>query len=455
MHATARKTGEVTLHAALVGAFVLLILSFFASSAYSFYVSAGVGEASQQIAHNASPSVLRLTSARTELRRLESAVHQLLGRQSSSPSEDRELEALQAKLEAELAAYRSLPLDSGEEVLAEQIEQRRRELRDAITQTLALSTKDREGARGVAETRITPVVDALDEAMKSAAEVNAQNAKAQAERINELRQKGKRTELLLDVLSAVFGLVLLVVLLRILTRYTRLLRAQTEELEARAGELNDFSGRVAHDIRGPLASLSLALQMAEQSAQDDSTRDLVARGLRSLQRATGIIDTLYEFARSGAKPEPGSRCDAWAVLGTLLEELAPAAKDAKVELSLDARTDARMACSDGVLTSIAGNLARNAIKYIGEGETRRVTLRLTEAGERLRLEVEDTGPGIPEALRPVLFEPHARAPGTKQPGLGLGLATVKRLVTAHGGEVSVVESAPGKGTCFRVELPKA
>jgi signal transduction histidine kinase len=454
MNAPARKTGEATLHAALVGAFVLLILSFFASSAYSFYVSAGVGEASQQIAQNASPSVLRLTSARTELRRLESAVHQLLGRQSFNPSEDGELAALQAKLEAELAAYRGLPLDSGEEVLAQQIEARRLELRDAISQTLALSRSDREGARGVAETRITPVVDALDEAMKSAAEVNAQNAKAQAERIDELRQKGKRTELLLDVLSAVFGLVLLVVLLRILRRYTRLLHAQTEELEARAGELNDFSGRVAHDIRGPLASLSLALQMAEQSAQDDSTRDLVARGLRSLQRATGIIDTLYEFARSGAKPEPGAQCDAWAVLGTLLEELAPAAKDAKVELSLDARTDARMACSDGVLTSIAGNLARNAIKYIGEGETRRVTLRLTEAGERLRLEVEDTGPGIPEALRPVLFEPHARAPGTKQPGLGLGLATVKRLVTAHGGEVSV-ESAPGKGTCFRVELPKA
>jgi two-component system sensor histidine kinase QseC len=68
------------------------------------------------------------------------------------------------------------------------------------------------------------------------------------------------------------------------------------------------------------------------------------------------------------------------------------------------------------------------------------------------MEVADSGPGIPRALRERIFEPFFRAPGTSAPGTGIGLATVQRIVTAHGGTI-VLESVEGEGTRVRVQLP--
>jgi signal transduction histidine kinase len=82
---------------------------------------------------------------------------------------------------------------------------------------------------------------------------------------------------------------------------------------------------------------------------------------------------------------------------------------------------------------------------------RQVSVRISESGARWRLEVQDTGPGIPPGQEQRIFEPHVqldRVPG----GIGLGLATVDRLVKAHGGTLGVV-SPPGSGALFWVELP--
>jgi signal transduction histidine kinase len=90
---------------------------------------------------------------------------------------------------------------------------------------------------------------------------------------------------------------------------------------------------------------------------------------------------------------------------------------------------------------------------MGNSEVRRVTVRVEESGTQCRVAVEDTGPGIPPDMKSILFEPYVRANST-QPGIGLGLATVKRLAEAHGGRVGV-EAAPGSGSTFWFELPKA
>jgi signal transduction histidine kinase len=71
----------------------------------------------------------------------------------------------------------------------------------------------------------------------------------------------------------------------------------------------------------------------------------------------------------------------------------------------------------------------------------------------VRLEVEDTGPGIPEGFEDAIFEPYVRAPGVAQPGLGLGLATVKRYAVAHGGAVGARRTEHGSLVWF--ELPRA
>jgi signal transduction histidine kinase len=115
-----------------------------------------------------------------------------------------------------------------------------------------------------------------------------------------------------------------------------------------------------------------------------------------------------------------------------------------------------VACDPSMLAVMLSNLVRNAIKYMGEGDEgdRRITLRGHPRGTSMRLEVEDTGPGIPPGTEATVFEPFVRlssgAAGAS--GVGLGLATVKRLVEAHGGRVGVT-ARPGGGCRFWFTLP--
>src|SRR5205807_6022914 len=103
-----------------------------------------------------------------------------------------------------------------------------------------------------------------------------------------------------------------------------------------------------------------------------------------------------------------------------------------IQLRFDDMPDCAVACSPGVLLSLLGNLLRNGLKYLGNAEVREVSLRVRPRRGRVLFEVEDTGPGIPPALGQRIFEPYFRGPNTGAPGIGLGLATVKRLVEAHG-----------------------
>ena len=102
------------------------------------------------------------------------------------------------------------------------------------------------------------------------------------------------------------------------------------------------------------------------------------------------------------------------------------------------------------------NLISNAITYMGEAAVRRVEIRGLNLGPMMGIEVRDTGPGVPPALREQIFNPYVGVPafgGSGEVGLGLGLSTVRRLVDAHGGSVGV-EANPEGGSLFWVHLPK-
>lgn len=115
---------------------------------------------------------------------------------------------------------------------------------------------------------------------------------------------------------------------------------------------------------------------------------------------------------------------------------------------------AAVACSPGVLMSMIPNLVENAIKYIGCGPVKEVRVRARTQGLMTRVEVADTGPGVPQGLASKVFDPYVRAPGLKQPGIGLGLATVRRLAESHGGSVGVTKNG-ATGSVFWFELPRA
>jgi len=107
-----------------------------------------------------------------------------------------------------------------------------------------------------------------------------------------------------------------------------------------------------------------------------------------------------------------------------------------------------------MLDAVLSNLLSNAAKYTADAQVRRITVRAGVEARRVHVEVEDTGPGVPEGLAETIFDPYKRAPGATQPGLGLGLATVKRLIHGHGGVVGV-RNAPTGGAIFWFDLPRA
>jgi signal transduction histidine kinase len=105
---------------------------------------------------------------------------------------------------------------------------------------------------------------------------------------------------------------------------------------------------------------------------------------------------------------------------------------------------------------VLNNLVRNAIKYLGDSPQRLVELRVRARRSTVSIEVDDSGPGVPAELGDRIFEPYIRGPraSATRPGIGLGLATVKRLVTAHGGSLATRRSSLG-GAQFWFELPRA
>lgn len=247
--------------------------------------------------------------------------------------------------------------------------------------------------------------------------------------------------------------------LRAMRRYTRF-------LEERSSELELFAGRVAHDVRSPLTAVGLSLELLDPrepasgspaggspAGSSEGRGRLITRARASLERVHAIVEGLYEFARAGARPTGHADTDVAEVLDGVLGELQPQAAEAGVTIEAAPFAACRAACSPGVLASLLSNLVRNALQQAG-GRGGRVAVRVEPRPDRVRVEVEDTGPGVPRGWEELVFEPYLRGPNAGRHGIGLGLATVKRLAEAYSGAVGVRAGSLG-GACFWFELPRA
>jgi signal transduction histidine kinase len=237
-------------------------------------------------------------------------------------------------------------------------------------------------------------------------------------------------------------------------RRRRLAEAAHEQLLVdRATELDMFAKRVAHDLLSPLSALSFTLgTLKRRVARGEAVDDLVQRADATILRARRLVDGALDFARSAA-PQTGATADVHDVVTGVVEE-ARADQGERAEVIVEPFEDVSVECAPGVLASVLSNLVRNALKYMNDRAEQRVTIRVARRGDAVRVEVADTGPGLPPGLESRVFEPYVRAPGNPQPGLGLGLATVRRFVESHRGRVGVA-STPGQGATFWFELPAA
>lgn len=227
-----------------------------------------------------------------------------------------------------------------------------------------------------------------------------------------------------------------------------------EEKVQRAKE--ELIGNVSHELRTPLTSIRGfvdLLRAGRAGAVTAKQKELLEIVAENVTRLTALVADLLEVDRVAQAPLAEVRVDLVPLLrDALAVEEAGAARKA-LSLSLEAPEALEAVGDPDRLRQVFGNLLSNAVKYTARGGVSVVAAALD--GERVRVEVRDTGVGIRPADRDQLFQrffraddPAVRAAG----GTGLGLSIVKTLVERQHGAIEV-ESEPGRGTCFRVLLP--
>ncbi len=437
-------------------AFFLVVLCFLASTAVTQTYASQIGTLSDSLANNAMPSIEHLAAARTEVHSMRPLASAYATANETERAHTLEtLEAARGKVDRAVSAYLVLPRYPGEDEAWRAIETAKSAIDSSID-------KARRGAGAHDDALIASGAAALETACDQASEaflrdieLNAENGEVLGRTITLLRHRALTIEIGLDALSVLLTGVLAAFAVREVTRYNALLHRHNQVLAARAEELEQFAGRVAHDISGPISSGMLNFELARRfgSAEKDLV-DATTRGLSSLKRAQLLLDALLEFARAGATPDPGARAQLDAVIPPLVAELRASASESDVQLICQPMPNCAVRSDPSILGVLVANLVGNAIKYIGDGAERKVTISAAEVGNMVRIVVEDTGPGIPRELIGVIFEPFVRGPNHGQKGVGLGLATVRRICERHGGHVGV-ESIVGHGTKFWIELPAA
>lgn len=236
--------------------------------------------------------------------------------------------------------------------------------------------------------------------------------------------------------------------------------------QERLAAVGSLSAHLAHEIRNPLAAISGSIQVLQGSlgsdGRDDETRRLVGIAVREADRLNQLITDFLQYAR----PAPGPPAPvAIATVAAEVLEMFDSVRPATVSISCEIPAALRVLAEEGPLRQVLWNLFLNAVQAMPEGGTLRVSAadvpaQAPAAGSRnlpdegvgwVEIEVADTGTGIPEDVLDRIFDPFFT---TKKDGTGLGLATVHRVVESCGGSLSV-ESAVGRGTTFRIRLPRA
>jgi signal transduction histidine kinase len=426
----------------LVVALVTVWAGFLVDNAIMFWATRADRWEAHDLLTNAVPSIESLQGVNDVLRELDGC----LAASSVAGPALACLQKVRPALDPPLTRYETLPTYPGEAELAGFA----RRTVAAMDRRIAEFASASSGGDAVRVERARRELSAtIGLAHRTAGQLTILNgtwAGKQAAAIAARQRRSAALEFCFDFLSILIATAATLFALSAARRYNRWMEERTRELEL-------FAERVAHDLMSPLATVGLALSLERERRPDDrQSQRAIDRALSSLRRVRLLVDGLLDFARAGAAPA-GARSDVRALLDDLVPELQQLAEQARVELVVERCEPLTVRCSPGVLTSILSNLARNAIQHMGDSEPRRVTVRAIARAPTVSFEVEDTGPGIPPKSQELIFEPYTRIGSKGTGGFGIGLATVKRLVTAHGGRVGV-RSGPGRGALFWFELPR-
>lgn len=218
--------------------------------------------------------------------------------------------------------------------------------------------------------------------------------------------------------------------------------AQTEKLAA----LGYLSAGMAHEIRNPLNSIALFIQLLSQGIEDLEQRDYLDKTLKEVDRIDGIIRRLVDAAGRSRTIQPDVQVDQ--VIQSALAVFAPQIETRRISVTLQCATAPPPVKADPAeLEQIFTNLFLNALEEMPQGG--RLAIEISSAAGRITVRVSDTGGGIPEELLETVFEPFFT---TKSRGTGIGLPVVRRIARLYHGDVTIEETS-AQGTTFRVTFP--
>ncbi len=224
-----------------------------------------------------------------------------------------------------------------------------------------------------------------------------------------------------------------------------LLRAQQDMIRA-----------VSHELRTPVARIRFAVQMVEDMTDDPAIRRQLEGIDGDIEELDGLIDEILTYARLGSDAVNGrevesSLVDCRAMAERVIEALRPL--HGHLEIVLVEGDEVEVVAEPRYLQRALQNLVANACRHARS----RVVIQLHAEPRVVRIDVEDDGPGVPAGDRPTIFKPFARLDDSRtrsSGGYGLGLSIVEKVMTWHGGSVTVDDSPSLGGARFTLLLPK-
>jgi signal transduction histidine kinase len=229
---------------------------------------------------------------------------------------------------------------------------------------------------------------------------------------------------------------------------------RTTQLQDTVKELHAFTYSIAHDLRAPLRHIHGFSELMLESAQDQTSKDYVRRILAASASMDVLIRDLLSYSRltlDEVQVEPVSLS---AILAGIRAGLEAELRERKAELEIEEPLP-RVIGHETTLTQAISNLISNALKFTAPGVAPRVSVNAELRNKRVRLWVEDNGIGVAPEYQERIFGVFQRLHKAEEyPGTGIGLAIVRRAMERMKGR-SGVESSPGKGSRFWIELEAA
>ena len=236
------------------------------------------------------------------------------------------------------------------------------------------------------------------------------------------------------------------------------IRGQMQELQKTDETRRELLANVSHDLRTPLTTLQAHLEtlLMKEDLPDEERRAYLAITLQQCRRLVKLVEQLLQLARLDAhqvtlSAEPFQLAE---LVQDVMMKFALAARNAGITLGVEMPQWVPLVSGDiALIERVIDNLIDNALRYAGSGG--RVSVRLRAQPQTVRVEVHDTGPGIPEGDRARVFDRFYRGDKSRlsQSGhAGLGLAIARGILELHGSSIDFT-SGPGEGTTFFFELP--